>query len=138
MITSTELPYPFIQVNKIDMSKKKQKSIFQFLQNTNEIKPSLEEKTDEPNIKPESSNVCTSSKNTSSDIHIKNVCDRSGRVHLPFLDVRNLSKPNQPTDFSFPIRIQSGKGRSFQSSWFKTFDWLHYDEEMILPSALHA
>ena len=65
----------------------------------------------------------------SSDIQIKNVCDRSGRVHLPFLYVRNLSKPNQPTDFSFPIRIQNGKGRSFQSSWFKTFDWLRYDEE---------
>ena len=56
-------------------------------------------------------------------------CDRSGRVHLPFLNVRNLSKPNQPTDFSFPIRIQSGKGRYFQSSWFKAFDWFHYDEE---------
>ena len=72
-MSSTEIPYPFIQVNKIDMSKKKQKSIFQFLQNTNEIKPSLEEKTDEPNIEPEFPNVGTSSKNTSSDIQIKNV-----------------------------------------------------------------
>ena len=40
--------------------------------------------------------------------------------------------PHQPSDFNFPKR-EFGKStivkRSFQASWFKQHNWLHYDEE---------
>ena len=41
------------------------------------------------------------------------------------------NKPNQPTSFSFPKRSFGKKDpvfRSFQSSWFKKWPWLHYDQ----------
>ena len=41
-------------------------------------------------------------------------------------DVRCLSSPNQPINVPFP---KNKIGRSFQSSWFQSFPWLHYEEE---------
>ena len=41
-------------------------------------------------------------------------------------------KPHQPADFDFPKRefgIKTVVRRSFQPSWFKTWTWLHYDEQ---------
>ena len=41
-------------------------------------------------------------------------------------------KPHQPADFDFPKRelgIKTVARRSFQSSWLKTWTWLHYDEQ---------
>ncbi|KAH3719532.1 hypothetical protein DPMN_062369 [Dreissena polymorpha] len=46
-----------------------------------------------------------------------------------------MSVPNQPRNFAFPKRTFGKKKpdqRSFQSSWFDSFTWLHYDEASIL------
>ena len=36
--------------------------------------------------------------------------------------------PNQPRNFQFPKKDYGKQSRSFQSSWFKDYSWLHYDE----------
>ena len=36
--------------------------------------------------------------------------------------------PHQPTDFKFPKRAFGKAMRSCQSTWFKEFTFLHYDE----------
>ena len=36
--------------------------------------------------------------------------------------------PNQPKNFQFPKKDYGKQSRSFQSSWFKDYPWLHYDE----------
>lgn len=41
------------------------------------------------------------------------------------------NKPNQPSTYSFPKRSFGKKdpvSRSFQSSWFKKWPWIHYDQ----------
>ena len=46
-----------------------------------------------------------------------------------------MSIPNQPRIFPFPKRTFGKKKpeqRSFQSGWFDTFKWLHYDEVCII------
>ena len=46
-----------------------------------------------------------------------------------------MSIPNQPRNFAFPKRTFGKKKpeqRSFQSCWFDSFTWLHYDEVCIL------
>ena len=40
--------------------------------------------------------------------------------------------PHQPQSFAFPNRQFGQKfvvSRSFQANWFKSWKWLHYDEE---------
>ena len=46
-------------------------------------------------------------------------------------NVRHLTMPNQPNGIDFPKRLnkKGTHGRSFQVSWFKDFNWLHYDEQ---------
>ena len=34
--------------------------------------------------------------------------------------------PIQPTRITFPVRYFSGKGRSFNSDWFRLYPWLEY------------
>ena len=39
--------------------------------------------------------------------------------------------PHQPSNFKFPLREFGRKTivkRAFQSTWFKRWNWLHYDE----------
>ena len=50
-----------------------------------------------------------------------------------------MSIPNQPRNFAFPKRTFGKKKpeqRSFQSCWFDSFTWLHYDEVCIFAIVL--
>ena len=50
-----------------------------------------------------------------------------------YSDIRRFKSPNQLRNRSFPQNEENpgpaDYGRSFQSSWFDHFPWLHYDEE---------
>ena len=63
-------------------------------------------------------------------VECSSTSNRSDARNTGFLDVRHLSKSNQSVNFKFPRDDKKGGnyGRSFQSSWFNTHKWLHYDE----------
>lgn len=40
-----------------------------------------------------------------------------------------IQTPNQPSQYNFPKKRYGNQNRSVQSTWFKEYPWLHYDEE---------
>ena len=40
-----------------------------------------------------------------------------------------IQTPNLPSNFNFPKKLYGKQYRSVQSTWFKEFPWLHYDDK---------
>ena len=58
------------------------------------------------------------------------VSDDEREHFVNLADVQTIQHgPNQPVLTSYPITLTSGKNRSFQSSWYKSYPWLEYDQE---------
>ena len=49
-------------------------------------------------------------------------------VTTPVQLASNADQPHQPIKILFPKRKYGLQKRAFQSTWFETFPWLHYDE----------
>jgi hypothetical protein len=79
------------------------------------------------NSNPSTSN--TSGENSSSECSIKQYKPKEREKSTSHLVVTD--QPNQPKNFNFPYKSfgASNHKRSFQSSWFKRFNWIHYDTE---------
>ena len=64
---------------------------------------------------------------------LSNEATTSNIAKIPNSNSDNVFKisydsPNQPQNFDFPRTARKGHERSFQSTWFKSFPWLHYDD----------
>ena len=40
-----------------------------------------------------------------------------------------IQTPNQPSNFNFPKKLYGKQYRSVQSTWFREYPWLHYDDQ---------
>ena len=58
-----------------------------------------------------------------SDQHDQNVAKPADPLHLSY------KKPNQPAVDTIRPKEKKNQKVYFQSKWFKTYPWLHYDEE---------
>lgn len=92
--------------------------------------------------------TCTAPQASSESINVPQIDQQTlsvsqDSITLPQLQNQNVSEssqdickaanliqtPNQPSNINFPKKLYGKQYRSVQSTWFKEFPWLHYDEK---------